>query len=145
MMKGQCNCGAVAFAVSAPLSDIYICHCSICRRSTGSNGIAVLVTEKQNFRWLQGETSISSWEKPGHDWQTWFCTNCGSTLPGVNDSETVFIPAPLVQESSEELRVAHHIWVDSRATWDIIGDSGLQHPRGFGTAPEGVASESSDK
>ena len=38
--------------------------------------------------------------------------------------------------SDEALRVKHHIWVDSRARWDEIGDSGTRH-RGAFNAGEG--------
>jgi hypothetical protein len=131
MLSGECNCGAVAFQVDADLSDVYVCHCSICRRATGGNGIAVLVASKNAFTWLEGENSIRTWKKPGHDWETSFCTTCGSTLPGENDAETMFIPAGLLTSGAEELRVAHHIWVNSRAPWDIIGDDGRQHPEAF--------------
>ena len=58
----------------------------------------------------------------------------GSALPGANDDATVFIPAGLVDNGGEGFGVAHHIWVDSRAEWDVIGDSGQQHPRAFGSA-----------
>jgi hypothetical protein len=40
MARGECNCGAVAFEADADLSGVFVCHCSICRRSTGNNGIA---------------------------------------------------------------------------------------------------------
>ena len=40
MATGECNCGAVQFEIDAQLSGVFVCHCSICRRSTGSNGIA---------------------------------------------------------------------------------------------------------
>lgn len=40
MAHGQCNCGAVSFTVTTELSDVIVCHCSFCRRATGSNGIA---------------------------------------------------------------------------------------------------------
>jgi hypothetical protein len=43
MTRGECNCGAVQFEIDADLTDVFVCHCSICRRSTGSNGIAVVV------------------------------------------------------------------------------------------------------
>ncbi len=43
----------------------------------------------------------------------------------------MFVPAGLISEGGEALRVAHHIWVDSKAGWDEIGDSGKQHPGAF--------------
>ena len=131
MAKGECNCGAVAFEINANFSDVIICHCSICRRSTGSNGIAVVVIDKGAFQWTRGEQQIATWKKPGADWQTWFCRICGSPLPGENDDSRMFVPVGLILEGGETLRVAHHIWVDSRASWDEIGDSGKRHPEAF--------------
>ena len=131
MVTGQCNCGAVAFEVRAELSDVFICHCSICRRYTGSSGIAVVIADNQRFRWLRGEAEITTWNKPDADWQAHFCRLCGSALPGANDAARMFIPAGLVSGGGENLRVAHHIWVGSKAVWDEIGDSGRQHEEAF--------------
>jgi len=132
MAKGACNCGGVAFEIDTELSDVIVCHCSICRRSTGSNGIAVVVVDNDAFRWLEGEALIVTWRKPDADWQTWFCKVCGSPLPGNNDDTRMFVPAGSIVEGGEELSVQHHIYVDSRAPWDEIGDSGRQHGRAFG-------------
>ena len=131
MVFGECNCGAVTFEINADLSDVYVCHCSICRRSTGSNGIAVVVIENQAFRWRSGEDQIATWKKPDADWQTWFCRNCGSPVPGINDDARMFVPAGSLSQGGESLTVKHHIWVDSKAVWDEIGDSGQQHPEAF--------------
>jgi hypothetical protein len=131
LARGQCNCGAVAFELDADLGDVIVCHCSICRRSTGSNGIAVVVVENSAFRWTRGEENITTWKKPDADWQSWFCRTCGSPLPGKNDESRMFVPAGLISEERENLRVIHHIWVDSRAAWDEIGDSGQQHREAF--------------
>ena len=131
MAKGACNCGAVAFEIDADPIDIYFCHCSICRRATGANGIAVVVVDNNAFRWTRGEEQIATWKKPDADWQCWFCRTCGSPLPGINDDKRMFVPAGLISEGGESLSVVHHIWVDSKATWDEIGDAGKQHREGF--------------
>lgn len=131
MAKGECNCGAVAFEIDDRISDVFVCHCSICRRSTGSNGIAVLVVANDAFRWTRGEDHIQAWQKPDSDWHCWFCRTCGSPLPGVNGDSTTFIPAGLISEGGESLKVAHHIFVNSKAVWDQIGDSGKQHAEAF--------------
>ena len=137
MANGQCNCGAVRFEVTSDLRDVYVCHCSICRRATGANGIAVLVVKNEDFRWLEGEDKISSWARPGPDgkadWQRHFCPKCGTPLPGANDDATPFIPAGSITEGGDNLRVAHHIYVESRACWDVIGEDGQQHPEKFGS------------
>ena len=114
MLEGGCSCGSVRFAIEVTRPDVYVCHCSICRRSSGSNGVAVLVLPNAQFRWLQGEDQIATWRKPGADWQTWFCRQCGARLPGSNDAERMFIPAGALDDQAVGLRVVHHIWVDSR-------------------------------
>lgn len=126
MASGQCNCGAVTFAIDGAVNDVFVCHCSICRRYTGSSGIAVVVVENERFRWLRGEDAIATWKKPDADWHAFFCRICGSALPGPNDEARTFIPAGLISEGGEDLRVARHIFVGSKAVWDEIGDTGLQ-------------------
>lgn len=131
MALGECNCGSVAFEISSDLSGVFVCHCSICRRSTGSNGIAVVIVNSDAFRWIRGEELITCWKKPDADWQTWFCRTCGSPVPGINDESRMFVPAGTISEGGESLRVIHHIWVDSKAVWDEIGDAGRQHLKAF--------------
>lgn len=129
--SGQCNCGAVAFAIDADLEDVYVCHCSICRRFSGANGAAVVVVDNSAFRWLRGEDQIAQWKKPGADWMASFCRTCGSALPGPNDGTRTFVPAGLISEGGEKMKVAHHIFVGSKAVWDEIGDAGKQHGEAF--------------
>ena len=131
MASGECNCGAVRYAAEGDLWGVFVCHCSICRRSTGSSGIAVVLVPKDKFRWRAGEQHIATWKKPDTDWQTWFCSICGSPVPGENDPTRMFIPAGSITEGGEALRVLHHVWVGSKATWDEIGDAGKQHIEAF--------------
>ena len=131
MVSGACNCGAVSFKISADLSDVIVCHCSICRRATGSNGIAVVVVDNEKFEWTGGADFVTSWRKPDADWEMSFCRRCGSPLPGADDDARTFVPAGLISEGGEDLRVAHHIWVDSKATWDELGSRGRRHPEAY--------------
>ena len=133
MAKGECNCGAVSFEINTELRDVYVCHCSICRKATASGGIAVVVVNNNDFKWLKGQEQVKTWQKPGQDWETSFCINCGSALPGKNDDDRMYVPAGLISEGGEQMQVAHHIWVDSKAHWEVIADNGIQHPKGFGS------------
>ena len=127
MINASCNCGTVSFSIHQEVSDIYVCHCSICRRGTGCQGITVVVVENDVFEWRSGEEQVKTWHKPNHDWLISFCQTCGSPVPGKNDDNTTYIPAGLLVDSADQLKVAHHIWVDSKAPWDHIGDEGQQH------------------
>ena len=131
MATGGCNCGAVQFEIDAELTGVYVCHCSICRRFTGSSGIAVVVIPNEQFRWVRGRDAVTTWKKPGAEWEAWFCSVCGSAAPGQNDSKTMFVPAGSITEGGEALRVVHHVFVGSKAVWDEIGDSGQLHEAGI--------------
>ncbi len=131
MPQGECNCGAVAFEISTGVADVYVCHCSICRRFTGSGGIAVVIVDNDAFRWISGDDQVSAWTKPATDWSGFFCRRCGSPVPGPNDDSRMFVPASLLTDGTDQLRVAHHIWVNSRAEWEEIGNAGRRHPESY--------------
>jgi len=131
MTHGECNCGVIKFTIATNLSDVIVCHCSICRRATGSYGIAVVIVDNDKFEWTGGQELITSWRKPDSDWQMWFCRRCGSPVPGVNDESRMFVPVGLIKDGGEALQVAHHIWVGSKAEWDVIGDDGRRHLEAF--------------
>ena len=89
--SGHCNCGIVSFEFTLPTRDIYACHCSICRRSTGNNGVAVVIVRKDAFAWTSGEDRIRRWRKPDADWGCAFCERCGSALPDDNDEKHLYV------------------------------------------------------
>jgi hypothetical protein len=91
----------------------------------------VVLVPNDGLRWLRGQDRIATWKKPDADWQKWFCSICGSPVPGQNDATTIFVPAGSLTQGGDALKVIHHIWVGSKAPWDEIGDAGRQHPEGF--------------
>jgi hypothetical protein len=60
-LNGQCLCGAVKFLLRAMPSQIYQCHCSQCRKITGSSANASCIIAEENFEWQQGESNIASY------------------------------------------------------------------------------------
>jgi len=131
LIVGACNCGGVQFKTHAESSDVYLCHCSICRASTGSGAIAVVIVKTSDFHWIKGNDLITYWSKPGHDWHTSFCKICGSSLPGKNDAIHTYVPVGTLTAGYEKLKVAHHLYVESKADWEVIGDSGIQHSESY--------------
>jgi len=132
MISGHCNCGSVRFEVHGTPAGVFVCHCSICRRATGANGMAVVVVCNESFKWIQGKENIAQWAKPNSEWETWFCRICGSRLPGRNDAQRMFVPAGLLPGHGLGLTVKAHIWVHSRAEWDEVGDGGTRFAERFG-------------
>ena len=113
MGSGRCICGAVAFEVDGPLRDVFLCHCTECRRWAGHAWAAsaapfdgVEFTEDRGLRWIDSPDSV-------HDARRGFCGECGSSLfwqiPG---SPTVSIAAGCL-DAPTGLRTVKQIWVES--------------------------------
>ncbi len=72
--KGGCHCGRIRFEVDAP-SDLLLdeCNCSICNMV----GYQHLIVPKSNFRILQGEDQLITYEFNTGVARHYFCSNCG--------------------------------------------------------------------
>ena len=125
-IEGSCLCGAVRFTFPRQAaSPIYQCHCSKCRKVTGSSANAMLLLPFNELQWLSGEESQTRYAMQD-GWATCFCTTCGSHLPQCDkDNTTYWVPAGAL-ESSAGLSMMAHIYVDSKAEWDEIGGDAPQ-------------------
>jgi hypothetical protein len=125
-MNGKCLCGGVEFKISGQLPHLYQCHCSLCRKLTGSASDTATFLNKEQFAWVQGELNIKSFmTKTGY--RADFCSECGSTVPHLmSNGEQYWIPAGLLQGDTDSAIVAH-LFVDSKASWDSVSNSGTHY------------------
>lgn len=119
MIRGGCLCGGVRFEITGRVSGIGQCHCSLCRKASGTASNAVVLTATRSFRWVQGEDLAQKWEQPvGRG--NMFCRICGSPLPGPHPNGKVFwVPVGLLDDDPGT-RIEQHIFVGSKAPWDEI-------------------------
>lgn len=123
-MHGACLCGAVTFSMEGPTSGIYQCHCSLCRKVSGSSSNSALWAFGQ-FEWTSGETNITQWATPS-GFQSCFCSTCGSPLPNpLRAGSGYWVPAGLL-DSAEGLSVVAQVCVASRASWDDLNVPGTR-------------------
>lgn len=74
LYSGQCHCGAVKFAVEAPVDLVCSeCNCSICRMS----GYLHLIVPASAFRLLQGQDSLETYTFNTAVAKHYFCRTCG--------------------------------------------------------------------
>ena len=82
MTRGSCVCGAVAFRIEGPFRGFQYCHCSRCRKKTGSSNAANIFVPVDQFSWEQGEEKVKRFElSSAKYWSTAFCQDCGSAMP----------------------------------------------------------------
>src|SRR3954453_20975082 len=79
---GGCACGGVRFEVAAPFLRWTNCHCSLCRRHSGTFGSMTLRAARDSFRLLAGEELLTVWEPGPDNVRKVFCSRCGSSLFG---------------------------------------------------------------
>lgn len=70
MITGGCNCGAVRFEVDQPLRLAGYCHCTVCRRRTGTAVSASAHPVEGSFRIGSGSEQLKVWVSPagGEKW-----------------------------------------------------------------------------
>ena len=57
-ISGGCLCGGVRFEVTQPFVRSSHCHCSRCRRHSGTFGLTMARVPREGFRLLSGEELI---------------------------------------------------------------------------------------
>lgn len=133
-MQGQCLCGAVEFELSGEIPNLYQCHCSLCRKVTGSSANAALRIAAAQFSWIRGSERISEYVT-ATGFKSHFCASCGSPLPNLTaDDSAYWVPVGLLEDSGG-LELVAHLFVDSRASWDVVVDE-VEH---FAEMPDSAA------
>ena len=117
-IKGSCLCGEVGYEYSGDVRVFQYCHCSRCRKFTGSAHAANIIIAPEHFHWLKGEEKVGRYKAPDAKYfATSFCKNCGSSLPWKNQGGTaVIIPAGTLDEDPG-VRPTQNIHYASRAAW----------------------------
>jgi hypothetical protein len=127
VIKGSCLCGSVVFEIERAAGPFELCHCSRCRKASGSAFVAGLGVRVREFRLLAGADLIRTYEAPILDspppYRVTFCANCGSPVPDPPEGSRWFeIPAGLL-DGDPELRPDKHIFVDCKSDWHPITDA----------------------
>ncbi|WP_082521556.1 MULTISPECIES: GFA family protein [unclassified Sphingopyxis] len=135
-IRGSCLCGEIRFEISGNIGPVGQCHCSKCRKVSGTDGNAVFYASAAGFRWLAGEDLIERFALPdGEGWASHFCRQCGSPAPlSGKDGKFFFVPAGLLDDDPGFRGYAAHIFVGSKAPWVCISDSAPQYEAGFDSA-----------
>jgi hypothetical protein len=119
MIRGSCLCDGVRFEYGRAVTQVGMCHCSQCRKVSGVASNAVIVVPATELHWLAGEDLVQEFAKPT-GWGSTFCRRCGSPLPRkIPNAEAYWVPAGLLDDDPG-LGIGGHIWVGSKAPWDVI-------------------------
>jgi hypothetical protein len=121
LLRGSCLCGLVAYEVKDAFEYSLYCHCSNCRRATGAAAKPLAGIRADRLRFVRGGDHVMRFGGGGanHDAH---CERCGSLLYSlVRDGAYVHVTLGTLIDSPT-LRPSAHIFVGSKAPWDVICD-----------------------
>lgn len=125
VLRGACLCGAVTHEVADAFRYALNCHCSQCRRATGSAFKPFGGIERDKLRLVTGAESLKLYGDPiTHDAH---CATCGSLLwSQVRNGLWAHVTYGTLPDPPS-LRATAHIMVGSKAPWYDIVDDLPQH------------------
>jgi len=125
MIRGSCLCGGVIFEIERAAGPFELCHCTRCRKVSGSAYLTWLGVRREDFRLLQGADLIKTYELPVSEspppYDTSFCSRCGSQLPNPSKSGEPWFEIPVgALDDDPRIRPDKHIFVDFMPPWDDL-------------------------
>jgi len=139
-LHGSCLCGAVKYEVTPPFRFFAHCHCSRCRKASGTGHATNIAVAPEQFRWLAGEAAINRYKHPeAESFGKWFCNNCGAPVPRSTRNDTlIVIPAGSLDDEPSAKPTDRIFW-GSRAAWSCNCDDMPRHeeyPEAWFPAPK---------
>ncbi|NVJ49854.1 MAG: GFA family protein [Gammaproteobacteria bacterium] len=127
-MKGSCLCQTVTYQITPPFKIFQYCHCSRCRKFTGSAFAPNLFVPPEQFTWLTGEAAVQRYEAPDAKYfATQFCSHCGSSLPWlVQGGSNVVVPVGTLDDPLDMQPQGNIFW-QSKAPWYVDACELVQH------------------
>ena len=119
-LRGECYCRAVTFTVEDVFEYALYCHCGECRRRTGAASKPFAGAPASALRITAGDDAVVRLgEGSGYHAS---CGKCGSLLYSlVRDGVYVHVALGALIDSPAMTPRAH-IFVGSKASWDVICD-----------------------
>jgi hypothetical protein len=119
-LAGRCFCGAVHYAVADEFIYAANCHCSGCRRATGSAFKPFAGIERDKLVVTEGRDNLMFFgDENGHDAH---CKVCGSLLYSLVRAGAFVHVAMGTLVDTPAIRPTEHIFVGSKAPWFTITD-----------------------
>lgn len=122
-LAGSCLCGDVAYEVDGAVDALIMCHCSRCRRATGSAFAANSLVAEPRLRFTRGEARLARYAVPdARRFAMRFCTRCGSPMPKILPGLGTVVPGGSI-DAPRTAAPAMHIFSSFKAPWYESADT----------------------
>ena len=121
MPTGGCLCGGVRFEIDGALGPITCCHCSRCRRASGSAFAAAASVDADCFHVVAGTDLLCEYESSPQNHRV-SCARCGSQLYSHADTHPIVRVRVGALDEDPGSGVAAHFMMGSKAGWFEVAD-----------------------
>ncbi|HKP56777.1 MAG TPA: GFA family protein [Polyangiales bacterium] len=128
MYEGSCLCRGIAYEIDGEIGDFGYCHCTSCRKASGSAHAANAPVERSAFRLICGSELLREFESSPGKLRS-FCSRCGSPIyayltqsPEIIRIRLGSLDTPFAKQPTA------HTWVSDKAPWEPIEGDRPQFP-----------------
>lgn len=108
-LTGGCLCGRLRYRIRR-IRSAYWCHCTMCRRSSGSGAVPWASVARADFEMTMGTLQVYA-SSPGVGRR--FCGTCGSPIAFDMAREAEVDVTLGTLDDPDAVRPTHHIWTGS--------------------------------
>jgi hypothetical protein len=142
---GSCLCRGVHYGIAGDLGDFGYCHCTSCRKASGSAHGANAPVDRARFHLLSGAELLREYESSPGKLRV-FCSICGSPIYAylsksrdvlrirLGSLDTPFAKGPRA-----------HTWVSDKASWEPLDELHERVPQFPQWAPKSVLDQRGSK
>jgi len=120
-MKGSCLCGKVVYEIGSRIIGINYCHCSQCRKASGTAFGTSAAVPRESFVIVNGQADLTAYQSSSRKYR-YFCRNCGSPLYSQRQDDTTVYVRLGTLDDDPAARPDVHIHVAAKAPWYEIND-----------------------
>ncbi|MEZ8826025.1 GFA family protein [Vibrio amylolyticus] len=120
MYKGSCLCGSIQLSLNGGMTDIIHCHCSLCRKASGSAYATNAFIEADSLKVTDADGTLTFYES-SEGKRKYFCKTCGSPVYSSNSTSPQRLRIRLgILDSDISERPISHNFVTSKANWEDL-------------------------
>jgi len=121
MYKGSCLCGSIQFKLNDRISETIYCHCSRCRKASGSAYATNGFVNKSELQITDAEGTLKYFES-SEGKRKYFCSTCGAPIYSSNSAkpDKLRIRLGAIDCDIVERPISHN-FITSKANWEELG------------------------
>jgi hypothetical protein len=126
--EGGCLCGKIRYRTIGEPESVSFCHCTMCRRASGSPVVPWATFPKRRVEWL---TEPPARYPSSAKAERGFCPRCGSALLFVFVAKEEWVDLTVgTFDDPDSLTPTHHIFTSTRVHWVDLRADLPSYPQG---------------